>query len=40
MYDDGDLFFDPDGTGILPQVQLATLKGSPNLTYTDIFVIQ
>ncbi|MFM5961756.1 MAG: lipase family protein, partial [Dolichospermum sp.] len=34
----GNLFFDPDGTGSAPQQQIATLKNSPNLSASDIFV--
>jgi len=35
----GALFFDPDGTGTSPQVQLATLTNKPSLSYSNILVI-
>ena len=40
IYNDatGALFFDPDGTGILAQVQFAQLSGGVTLTNSDIFV--
>jgi uncharacterized repeat protein (TIGR01451 family) len=34
----GNLFFDPDGTGNLPQQQIAKLTGAPNLSAYDIFI--
>ncbi|NES22364.1 MAG: calcium-binding protein [Symploca sp. SIO3E6] len=39
IYDDttGALFFDPDGTGVLAQVQFAQLSGGVALTNSDIF---
>ncbi|NES23297.1 MAG: hypothetical protein F6K41_31360, partial [Symploca sp. SIO3E6] len=40
IYNDttGALFFDPDGTGVLAQVQFAQLSGGVALTNNDIFV--
>jgi beta propeller repeat protein len=35
----GALFFDPDGTGALAKIQIATLNNSPLLTNNDILVI-
>jgi Ca2+-binding RTX toxin-like protein len=35
----GALSFDPDGTGSLAQIQIATLSNSPLLTNNDILVI-
>jgi Ca2+-binding RTX toxin-like protein len=35
----GALFFDPDGTGAIAQIQIATLSNSPLLTNNDILVI-
>ena len=35
----GALFYDPDGTGSLPTVQLATLTGTPAITTADIVVV-
>ncbi|NES20941.1 MAG: calcium-binding protein [Symploca sp. SIO3E6] len=41
IYNDttGALFFDPDGTGTLAQVQLAQLSGGVALSNNDIFVV-
>jgi len=41
IYNDttGALFFDPDGTGTLGQVQFAQLSGGVALTNSDIFVV-
>ncbi|NEP56688.1 MAG: hypothetical protein F6K31_06640 [Symploca sp. SIO2G7] len=41
IYNDttGALFFDPDGTGALAQVQFAQLSGGVALTHSDIFVV-
>jgi Ca2+-binding RTX toxin-like protein len=41
IYNDatGALFFDPDGTGVLGQVQFARLSGNPVLTSNDIVVV-
>ncbi|NES01366.1 MAG: hypothetical protein F6J86_47710 [Symploca sp. SIO1B1] len=41
IYNDttGALFFDPDGTGTLAQVQFAELSGGFALTNSDIFVV-
>jgi Ca2+-binding RTX toxin-like protein len=34
----GALFFDPDGTGLMAQIQMATLRSGLALSHTDIFV--
>ncbi|NES20864.1 MAG: calcium-binding protein, partial [Symploca sp. SIO3E6] len=41
IYNDttGALFFDPDGTGVLAQVQFAQLSGGVALANSDIFVV-
>ncbi|NET60527.1 MAG: hypothetical protein F6K47_31630 [Symploca sp. SIO2E6] len=41
IYNDttGALFFDPDGTGVLAQVQFAQLSGGVGLTNNDILVV-
>ncbi|NES22541.1 MAG: calcium-binding protein [Symploca sp. SIO3E6] len=41
IYNDitGALFFDPDGTGVLAQVQFAQLSGGVALTHSDIFAV-
>ena len=35
----GALFFDPDGTGVLEQIQFAQLSGGVGLTNNDIWVV-
>ncbi|NJK60098.1 MAG: hypothetical protein HC918_07490 [Oscillatoriales cyanobacterium SM2_1_8] len=39
VYNAGQLFFDPDGNGALPQVQLANLAGAPAITNANFAVI-
>jgi hypothetical protein len=39
IYDQGELFFDPDGTGELAQIKIASFINSPRLKYMDILVV-
>jgi len=39
VYNAGQLFFDPDGSGALPQVPLASFVGTPLITNTNFVII-